>query len=323
MSEFKDTIQKSLDEILNRLQFNRLDDLKSSGYIYIANNYKCHGRIRIIADDTIFIISGDDIDLKEDFLFDMGTSDNFILGYSQSISGELIPSLQPLSSGKVYANLYSTNTQKILFKTLEPLDFVIIILSKNLFTRISSYQDKATNNDLPDLSNLIKGCYSNSKLVNVFNHIKNVRIQNPLAENFFWGSKIFEALSIIIEENTSNNSNAYFSNNIDSDQTAAFQVSNYIDKHLESDLNIELLAQIAYMSRAKLKYVFKNTFGVSMQDYIKRKRLVTAKQLLVETNLSIKDISTSIGYKNTGSFCEMFKKETSMRPLEYRKTNNM
>ena len=49
-------------------------------------------------------------------------------------------------------------------------------------------------------------------------------------------------------------------------------------------------------------------------------RLAEAQKRLRETNDSIAIIAKSVGFNDTGHFCRTFKKETSLTPLQYRKS---
>ena len=59
------------------------------------------------------------------------------------------------------------------------------------------------------------------------------------------------------------------------------------------------------------------SFGVFM-EYIQRYRIIMAKKLLRETNLSMAEISAQTGYDSPAYFAKIFKKLTSQTPSEYR-----
>lgn len=53
-------------------------------------------------------------------------------------------------------------------------------------------------------------------------------------------------------------------------------------------------------------------------EYIQRYRIIMAKKLLRETNLSMAEISAQTGYDSPAYFAKIFKKLTSQTPSEYR-----
>ena len=64
--------------------------------------------------------------------------------------------------------------------------------------------------------------------------------------------------------------------------------------------------------------VFKDYTGYAPAKYFLELKLRKAKQLLVGTSRSVKEISFLLGYKSTEHFFSLFKKHTDFTPLEYR-----
>ena len=61
--------------------------------------------------------------------------------------------------------------------------------------------------------------------------------------------------------------------------------------------------------------------NMCLVQYINTKRVEKAKQLLLDTNLKIKDISALVGIEDQLYFNKIFKKEIGMSPREFRKKN--
>ena len=64
---------------------------------------------------------------------------------------------------------------------------------------------------------------------------------------------------------------------------------------------------------------FKKTTGFTVMDYVLKTRIVAAKGLLSETELSISEISNRCGFGSISYFCRVFKEHTGLTPLQYRK----
>ncbi|NLC67425.1 MAG: helix-turn-helix transcriptional regulator [Clostridiaceae bacterium] len=61
-----------------------------------------------------------------------------------------------------------------------------------------------------------------------------------------------------------------------------------------------------YISQFHLCHTFKDITGISIMEFINRKRLVEAKKLLKYTNLSITDISNMVGFNSVSRFISLF-----------------
>src|SRR5882724_5597572 len=69
----------------------------------------------------------------------------------------------------------------------------------------------------------------------------------------------------------------------------------------------------------KLKMGFKALYEKSPFDYLLVVRMEKAKELLVETDMSIEDIGESVGYSDKHSFSKAFKKYSGQPPASYRR----
>ena len=96
-------------------------------------------------------------------------------------------------------------------------------------------------------------------------------------------------------------------------------VTDYIDAHLRDDLNVTVLARMAYVSPDHLTRVFKKKKGLTVSDYIKQRRMIVAKHLLADQRMTITMVADMVGYSNYSYFIEQFKKFTGMTPKAYQK----
>lgn len=97
------------------------------------------------------------------------------------------------------------------------------------------------------------------------------------------------------------------------------QARNYIDLHFKNEITLDLLAGEVHMNKYYLAHAFKKTYGVSPVKYLNMVRINTAKFLLESTSSSIADIAEMVGCNSQSYFSQIFKKETGISPLDYRK----
>ena len=92
----------------------------------------------------------------------------------------------------------------------------------------------------------------------------------------------------------------------------------YIVSNYNQNLTRDMCAQACYMSKSNFTKVFYEIVGVNLKEYLNSVRIKKASDLLLETNFSISEISSEVGYDNSTYFCSVFKKIMNMSPRDYR-----
>ena len=96
-------------------------------------------------------------------------------------------------------------------------------------------------------------------------------------------------------------------------------VLDYIEKNYMKDIGINTIADELQITPNYLSSLFHREMKMKFTDYISKIRISRAKKLLVETNLTIKEISEKVGYQSTRHFTKLFIKYADMYPSAYRK----
>lgn len=94
----------------------------------------------------------------------------------------------------------------------------------------------------------------------------------------------------------------------------------YIEEHAEGEIRVPEIANHCYASVSSLQKSFRYAFGLSINDYILRRRFSRAAKDLLETEDGILDISLKYGYANAESFTRGFRKIWGINPGEFRKS---
>lgn len=81
-------------------------------------------------------------------------------------------------------------------------------------------------------------------------------------------------------------------------------------------------AELLYMSPKTLYRKIVDEKGTSPNVLIKNRIILQAKRLLVNTDLTVKEISAQLGYEDQSYFVRFFKIQTEKSPIEFRKTAN-
>ncbi|AVH72818.1 helix-turn-helix transcriptional regulator [Nostoc sp. 'Lobaria pulmonaria (5183) cyanobiont'] len=85
---------------------------------------------------------------------------------------------------------------------------------------------------------------------------------------------------------------------------------------------LDLASQIG-LNDFKLKRGFREVFGTTVLGYVQSLRLEQAKQLLIDTNLTIAEIAYQVGYESISHFGYLFKRQFGITPREYRKQKGL
>jgi AraC-like DNA-binding protein len=86
------------------------------------------------------------------------------------------------------------------------------------------------------------------------------------------------------------------------------RVRDLIDAQFDHPLNLDVMAHTAYLSRFHFLRAFQKAFHETPHDYLKRKRIERAKELLADSEYSITEICFDVGFESLGSFSALFRK---------------
>lgn len=89
------------------------------------------------------------------------------------------------------------------------------------------------------------------------------------------------------------------------------------ENYNSADMSLESVSESMDFSVSYLAKLFKDSTGRSIKEYITERRIVEAKLLLETSTLKVKEIGEQVGYPNTQSFINIFKKYEGLTPGEY------
>lgn len=81
----------------------------------------------------------------------------------------------------------------------------------------------------------------------------------------------------------------------------------HLDRHFTETTDLATDASIAGLSKFHFHRLFSATFGVTPADYLTRRRIERAHDLLRATNLTVTEVCFAVGYSSLGSFSARFK----------------
>ncbi|OAS22717.1 helix-turn-helix domain-containing protein [Paenibacillus oryzisoli] len=93
----------------------------------------------------------------------------------------------------------------------------------------------------------------------------------------------------------------------------------YMQMNLERRLKLPDLAHYLYVSESHLRLLFRKAMGISPSAYLRQLRLQYAKDLLVNTSYSLKEIAELSGFETLNHFSRVFSSYESIPAIQYRK----
>lgn len=97
------------------------------------------------------------------------------------------------------------------------------------------------------------------------------------------------------------------------------RIISYIENNINEDFSNESLAELANMATNSFSRLFKEDTGVTLQSFIRKKRIHTACLLLLHSDRSIDEIAEQTGFANRYHFTRIFSQITGNTPAKYRK----
>lgn len=92
----------------------------------------------------------------------------------------------------------------------------------------------------------------------------------------------------------------------------------YIYKHINSRITVQILADYTSLSPSYLSRLFKKELGISISDYICEKKIEKAENLLKYSDYSLIEIATYLAFSSQSHFIQTFKKFVGLTPKKYR-----
>lgn len=126
-------------------------------------------------------------------------------------------------------------------------------------------------------------------------------------------------LKIIIKLTNSQRLNGVHKDDLMSVENEMNTLIEYITMNPKRLVNNQELADVIFRSKDYVIKRFFVNFGVTPYEYQIQQKVFSAKNMLANTSLSVKEIAGSLGYDDQHYFSYMFKKRCGMSPTQYRK----
>jgi AraC family transcriptional regulator len=97
------------------------------------------------------------------------------------------------------------------------------------------------------------------------------------------------------------------------------KIADFIEEHLDEEISLQHLAELAQLSRYHFARAFKHSFGLPPHRYHMSRRMERAKSLLEERARSVTEVGLMLGFAETSSFTTSFRRAVGVTPSDYRR----
>ncbi len=91
-----------------------------------------------------------------------------------------------------------------------------------------------------------------------------------------------------------------------------------MDAHFAGPLNLDRVARQAHFSRFHFIRLFRQAYGQTPHQYLIRRRIAKAKELLAAGRLTVTEVCLAVGFQSLGSFSSLFTRAVGQPPQRYR-----
>ncbi|HVI45388.1 MAG TPA: helix-turn-helix domain-containing protein [Chitinophaga sp.] len=106
------------------------------------------------------------------------------------------------------------------------------------------------------------------------------------------------------------------------DDTEIKMAQEFIEQHYPDKITIDLLANKFAIGRRNFERRFQRSTNNTVNEYVQRVKVEAAKRRLETTRKNVSEVMYEVGYTDTQTFREVFKKLTGLTPVEYRNKYN-
>ena len=107
----------------------------------------------------------------------------------------------------------------------------------------------------------------------------------------------------------------------ESNRHRILRVQLYIEGHLDDELPLKQLAEIAHLSPYHFHRIFRATLGEGVAEYVRRVRLEAAAIALKATTESVTNVAFNVGYGSHEAFTRAFRRRFGVSPSDFRSSN--
>jgi AraC family transcriptional regulator len=200
------------------------------------------------------------------------------------------------------------------FQSTDGCELVVVSLDTALMNQIAMQMELSRHFEIID----------NITADSDFLHSLVLVLRNEVATGFPGGRLLYESLqttlcAYLLTHHSNGNQTDFFQRIRTGglDQQTLKRIEDYIAEHLQSDISLTELAQLAFMSTYHFSRMFKRATGYSPYSYLSNLRVRNAASLIQAGNTDIVQISQAVGFRDSRALYRQFKRIFGETPASY------
>ena len=173
------------------------------------------------------------------------------------------------------------------------------------------FSNKIINDLFPDEKSYVKHIGYQEDVIFLFNQALELVKRNKPGFRKILAGVVLQLFAYIISFEEKNIGNR--------EEQLASQVVEFIRQNLNTEIDFKQLAGDHLLSYNRFRTIFKNNTGISLQQYLINERLENAKRLIINSNLSLKEIAAKTGFNSLFYFSKVFKNKMGYPPNQIRR----
>lgn len=101
-------------------------------------------------------------------------------------------------------------------------------------------------------------------------------------------------------------------------EDVVYEIRRFMDSEVNLRTSLDEICSLFYQNKSYLIYRFRRAFGITPHQYLLRRKMEAAREMLAAGGEQIKEISALLGFSNPQYFSSAFRSACGMTPLEYR-----
>ena len=106
---------------------------------------------------------------------------------------------------------------------------------------------------------------------------------------------------------------------LESNNPDIIKIKKFVEENICTKITLKMLSEHVHLTEEYISFIFKKHTGKTVIEYVNERKMILAKRMIDNREISLKEISETLGFENYGYFSRVFKKHFSAPPAKIKK----